>query len=1057
MDACTVVARRDLPAARVLARSFLDHHRGATFTVLVIDDLAEECTGDEECFDVVRASAIGLAPGDLAHLALVHDQAGLVAALTPALVRMILARGAPNALFLAPDVCIYAPLDDLAPLAEEHGLVVVPRLVQPPSPHDADTDAALRAGSALDDGLVAVGRGHDDILNWWQQRLARPGETVAWLDLTPGMFGAHVMRDPGYQVAAWNLSGRAVRRTDDGFEIDGRPLRSFRFQGYDPDWAQLRQAGAPLVLGERPELDALAGEYGQALRAAGWDQKETSYGYGVLPDDGGVVDDLMRGLYRAAVTEAGDHGGPLPPNPFTAEGEDAFVRWLNEPAFPPIEPTISRYLARLWIDSDDLRQRFPSLAGRTVAVYLEWVLAIGAAERHLPRCVHPSPELVQQEVALRRAARPRFAPQPGVNLVGYLDAVSGIGEVGRVLVDAVRHAGAPVAPVSHGETMSPREVGTVEAGPPSGAGYDINILCVNAAQTPDVASQLGPEFFAGRRTIGVWFWEVEDFELPIHGALDLVDEIWVASDFTRNAIASVSPKPVRTVPVPIRVPDVPATIPRRDLGLPEDRFVFYFSFDFLSVPGRKNPVGAVEAFTRAFGPDEGPVLVLKSINGQHRPAARQAVRDAACGRRDVIVIDGQVPPEKRVALLASCDGYVSLHRSEGFGLTIAEAMLLGKPVITTGYSGNLEFMDEDDSYLVEYEMRPIGPGSEPYPATSRWAEPDLDHAAVLMRGVVANPIDARERGVRAAQRIRSERSVEACAPVLLREIESLRHAPAPPATWRSFFMRGWRVEPREEGIRRYQYDWLPDGTPVDAVIGRLLGEHGPQAPGAPFPEDVERFLAWLNEPVVPEPWPAVSRYLYEFWKARPDMQEHFPDVERDAAAYLSWLGNRAYEETDIPYVLIPTPPVVAGETVAAVARRLLGDPGARPSGAPDPDDADALMTWLNDPLVPERLPVISRYLYELWKGRPDLQEHFPDVVCDPSPYLSWLHQHARDETHIPHSLIPTSEIVERARHARPTPRAVPPGLRGVGYRVIRATSGALRRSRSALRRQRGTH
>ena len=1054
MNACTVVSRRELPAARVLARSFLEHHPGATFTALVTDDLVEECTGDDEPFELVRPSALGLSCGDLSRLALIHDEAGLAAALAPALLRVVLARGATSAVLLAPDVAVYAPLDDLAQLAEQHGLVVVPRLAQLPArEHDTDTDAALREGSALDDGLVAVGRGHDDFLDWWHQRLQRPGKT-AWLDLAPGMFGAHLVRDPGCQVAAWNLGGRVVRRTDNGYEIDDRPLRSFRSRGYDPHRPHViaRPSGAPLALSKWPDLEALVGEHADALRAAGWGQKEP-YGYGALPD-GSIVDGRMRSLYREAV-EAVEPGRPLPPNPFAGEGEDPFVRWLNEPVFPPVEPTISRYLARLWRDSDDLRQRFPFLVGRAVTLYLEWVLAIGGEERQVPLCVRPSPETVDQIAAARRSARPRRPPDEGINVVGYLDAVSGIGEVGRVLVDALRRAELPVAPVNHGETISPREARVIGLVPPSKAGYDVNLLCVNAAQTPDVAGQLGPDFFAGRRTIGMWFWELEDFDTPAHAAIDLVDEIWVASDFTRDAIAPASPKPVRTVPVPVRVPDVPDSISRRDLGLPEDRFVFYYSFDLLSVPERKNPAGAVEAFTRAFAPGEGPVLVLKSINGEQRVAALEAVRAAARGRRDVIVRDGRVSPEEQAALLGSCDAYVSLHRSEGFGLSIAEAMGLAKPVIATGYSGNLEFMTDDNSYLVDYELRPVGPGHDPYAPTSRWAEPNLDHAAAVMRRVVSNPAEARERGQRAANRICSERSVESCVPVLSDAIVDVRRAPAPPANWRNFFMRGWRLEPRNIGGRRYEYDWLPDGTPVDTVIGRLLGAHGPPAAAPPDPEDVRAFRAWLDEPVVPEPWPTVSRYLYDFWKARPDMQDHFPDVERDAATYLSWLHGHAYEETDIPVALIPSRAAVVDETFAAVVRRLLDDSAGRTSSAPDPNDTDALMTWLDEPVVPDGRPVVSRYLYEFWRGRPDLQEHFPNVTLDPGGYLAWLHHHARDETDIPDTVIPTRENVERAAPSLPAPRPVPPGLRGIAHRILRAMRRTEHRSRSSPREEHG--
>ena len=175
-------------------------------------------------------------------------------------------------------------------------------------------------------------------------------------------------------------------------------------------------------------------------------------------------------------------------------------------------------------------------------------------------------------------------------------------------------------------------------------------------------------------------------------------------------------------------------ITRERLGFPR-RFLFLFLFDFLSVLQRKNPLGLIEAFTRAFSPDEGPVLVIKSINGSLRASELEQVRMAAAGRPDILVVDRHYSAEEKNALLGACDCYVSLHRSEGLGLTLAEAMALGKPVIATGYSGNLHFMTPDNSYLVDYTLSAVPPACGPYPTTARWAAPDLGHAARLLRMV----------------------------------------------------------------------------------------------------------------------------------------------------------------------------------------------------------------------------------------------------------------------------------------------------------------------------------
>ena len=171
---------------------------------------------------------------------------------------------------------------------------------------------------------------------------------------------------------------------------------------------------------------------------------------------------------------------------------------------------------------------------------------------------------------------------------------------------------------------------------------------------------------------------------------------------------------MRTFPLPVEVrPEHRLT--RADLGLPPDRFVFLFTFDFLSTTARKNPIGLVEAFRLAFEPGSGPMLLLKSINAERCPQDLSALKEAAAGHPDIQLSDAYVTQEHMQALTAACDCYVSLHRSEGFGLGLAEAMAYGKPTIATGYSGNLGFMDESNSYLVSYRPAPVPPGRRALP------------------------------------------------------------------------------------------------------------------------------------------------------------------------------------------------------------------------------------------------------------------------------------------------------------------------------------------------------
>jgi glycosyltransferase involved in cell wall biosynthesis len=320
-------------------------------------------------------------------------------------------------------------------------------------------------------------------------------------------------------------------------------------------------------------------------------------------------------------------------------------------------------------------------------------------------------------------------PAPGVNLIGYLEAESGLGEVARRLGHGLERAGLPFAAIPYRKTPS-RQEHEVAFQVASAAPYDTNLICLNADELPALVDDVGVELFFRRSSIGVWFWETNVFRATDRQALLFLDEVWVLSEYVREAISRESDIPVVVAPLPIEPPPAP-TATRADLGLPPG-FLFLFVFDFVSAE-RKNPLGVVEAFTRAFAPGEGPTLVLKSINGRERkPRQLEELRLAVAGRPDILVHDGYVSEAQRNAYIAACDCYVSLHRSEGLGLTMAEAMSYGKPVIATGYSGNLEFMDERVSHLVPYELVPVPEDWWAHATGAHWAEPDVDAATTAM-------------------------------------------------------------------------------------------------------------------------------------------------------------------------------------------------------------------------------------------------------------------------------------------------------------------------------------
>jgi glycosyltransferase involved in cell wall biosynthesis/SAM-dependent methyltransferase len=325
---------------------------------------------------------------------------------------------------------------------------------------------------------------------------------------------------------------------------------------------------------------------------------------------------------------------------------------------------------------------------------------------------------------------------PAVEVAGFLRSGLGLGEAARLYVEALRSAGVPV----HTTTVDLKMPDVKAAREKTVAFEDvehtgerpISLICVNAPELGQFRAQVGDAFFNRPRNIGSWAWEVDKVPpewLPMFGAFD---EIWVYSRYVADNFATAAPSRIEVVPLPIVEPDVGGAAP--DLGLPE-KFTFLFMFDFFSTLKRKNPLGLIDAFKRAFSPGEGPQLVLKSFNGDYKPDRLAEVERAAAEHADIHVVDRYVTGAEKDALVAACDCYVSLHRAEGFGLTLGEAMVLGKPVIATNFSGNTDFMTAENSYLVDWSLTTVGEGGDNYPADGHWAEPDLDHAAALMREV----------------------------------------------------------------------------------------------------------------------------------------------------------------------------------------------------------------------------------------------------------------------------------------------------------------------------------
>lgn len=367
------------------------------------------------------------------------------------------------------------------------------------------------------------------------------------------------------------------------------------------------------------------------------------------------------------------------------------------------------------------------------------------------------------------------AMRGGVNLLGYARGEFGVAECLRGYARALESVDFPFSVFNFDVGHASREQDrSLDAHLSDSLRYAINAFFLNADQMPTARSILGKAAFAGRHNIGFWLWELEKFPRDWACALDLVDEVWAPTEFVRDAIAAATAKPVLRMPIAVE-PQAPLGMDRAYFGLAPNVQAFLFSFDFNGFATRKNPEAAIAAFRQAF--DDGTAnvrLLLKSSNGARFPERVAALRQCIADDPRIELRDGFLSREEMSGLQNAVDCFVSLHRAEGFGLGMAECMYFGKPVIATAYSGNLDFMDRDNSLLVDYRMIPLRDGEYPYWQDQQWAEPDGAHAARLMRQVHDDREFARRVGGAAAASIRRSHSRSASAAAVvarLREVE----------------------------------------------------------------------------------------------------------------------------------------------------------------------------------------------------------------------------------------------------------------------------------------------
>lgn len=373
-----------------------------------------------------------------------------------------------------------------------------------------------------------------------------------------------------------------------------------------------------------------------------------------------------------------------------------------------------------------------------------------------------------EEYQVQPYQRGRF-PQ-GINLIGNVKAETGLGQSCRLLANLFDKAKLPFEIYFYDSLAGTVNTeATWDYKITNRLPYAINLVHINPSELPVAYTKLPKEIWEGHYNVGYWLWELEEFPEEWVPCFNLFHEIWTPSEFISNALRKRTEKPVKTMPYHVTA-EVDATCDRRFFGLPEDKFLFLMMFDSASVMERKNPMGVIRAFQKAFSPKDNKVgLVIKMKSSS--PEEEKLLQKELQGYDNVYFVKETLTKPQVGSLLQCVDVYVSLHRAEGFGLVMAEAMLLGTPVIATNWSSNTEFMDSSVACMIDYKLVELEKAYGPFKKGQRWADPDVEQTAAFMKTLYSDTDMRKHLSECGKQRMESQLGVECTSQSIIERIK----------------------------------------------------------------------------------------------------------------------------------------------------------------------------------------------------------------------------------------------------------------------------------------------
>jgi len=370
----------------------------------------------------------------------------------------------------------------------------------------------------------------------------------------------------------------------------------------------------------------------------------------------------------------------------------------------------------------------------------------------------------------------RAHSRTGMNIVGFFSADLGIGESARCMARAADAACIPTALVPLKLNCLNRQGDSSFAGRLQDSNpHGVNVIHVDPPVARDIDHHHGQAFRRDKYNVGYFAWELPEFPDAWMTSFDYFDEIWCPSEFVRESMELKAPFPVITMAhsISFERPAADRASLRARFGLPADRFLFLSLFDLNSYAARKNPHAVIDAFRRSGLAHGGAALVIKVQNAEANPEDFAALAEDIRDLEGTVMITDTLSRAGVYELESACDCFVSLHRSEGFGLVVAECMYLGKPVIATDWSATAEYLNVENGLPVRASPVKLVENHGPYPKGSTWAQPDVGHAAELMGKISSDPALALRIGAAARRTIEERFSPDVIGARYRRRLETI--------------------------------------------------------------------------------------------------------------------------------------------------------------------------------------------------------------------------------------------------------------------------------------------